>query len=239
MAVAAVFAVLGLLLSLQLRVQRSTAVDQLARLERAQDLAAQLRRTEVQRDALRTEIAGMQTSVAAPQTVPVESAPVREQLQQIRAFSGLVPLKGPGVIVTLNDSTLPRMPGENPNNYILHDEDVLKVINELKAAGAEALAINGQRLIDRSEIRCIGPTVTINGVPTATPVVITAIGEPAVLESGLNMRGGVAESLRQWAIEVSVRTEVQVTVPAYAGNLKFQFATPTTSAVDSSKGTSH
>jgi len=224
LAVAGVLAVLGFLLSLQFRVQQTSTLNQLAGIERAQDLAAQLRRAEVQRDALRTEIASLRSSAASPQTLPAESDTMREQLQQARIFAGLVALQGAGVVLTLNDSSLPRMPGENPNNYILHDEDILKVVNELKAAGAEALSINGQRLIDRSEIRCVGPTVTINGVRTAPPVVIAAIGDPVALENGLNMRGGVAENLRQWAIEVSVRAEEQVTVPAFTGSLKFQFA---------------
>lgn len=81
----------------------------------------------------------------------------------LRYQAGLCAVEGPGIMVTLNDSKQKVKLGDNQNLYIVHDEDLLRVINELRAAGAEAIAINDQRLVSRSEIRCVGPTVTVNG----------------------------------------------------------------------------
>ncbi|MCL6559007.1 MAG: DUF881 domain-containing protein, partial [Firmicutes bacterium] len=115
---------------------------------------------------------------------------------------------------------------ENPNLYVLHDEDVLRVLNELRAAGAEVMAINGERLLSTSEVRCIGPTILINKAKRlAAPFVITAIGDPDTMANALKMRGGVIDTLQQfWGIQVSIRKLSQVTVPAYKGSRVFTYA---------------
>ena len=66
--------------------------------------------------------------------------------------------------------------------YIIHDDDLLRVINELRAAGAEAIAINGERIVAMSEIRCAGPTLSVNNNRSAPPYEIKAIGNPNNLE---------------------------------------------------------
>ena len=91
---------------------------------------------------------------------------------------------------------------DNTNLYIIHDEDILKVINELRAAGAEAISLNDQRLISTSEIRCAGPTISVNNTRVAAPFVIKAIGNAKSMEDAIKMRGGVAETLSVWGIQV-------------------------------------
>ena len=95
--------------------------------------------------------------------------------------AGLTSGTGQGLVITLDDSNLPRQPGEDPNLFLIHDEDLLKVINELFAAGAEDVSVNEQRNITNTEIRCVGPTIIINSVKLAPPFVIQAIGNPDIL----------------------------------------------------------
>lgn len=225
-AIALVCVVLGFMLSMQFKVQKQVALKDLTGFQRAQDLAQQLLRAEKERDALMTELEKLRTQMRSAANSQDETKALASQLEQAQVSAGLIPLVGPGVVVTLNDSSRPTTPGENPNNFIIHDDDVLKVVNELAAGGAEAISINGQRIIGRSEIRCTGPTITINGVRTAPPIVITAVGDPAVLDSAINMRGGVAEGLQQWGIQVLVKKEKNVVVPAFKGSMKLQFGTP-------------
>jgi len=112
---------------------------------------------------------------------------------------------------------------------VLHDEDVLNVLNELKAAGAEALSINGQRMLASSEIRCIGPTVLTNKSYRLTPpFVIRALGDQDNMVNSLQMRGGIIEQLNFWGIQVSVRRVENLTIPAYNGTIKFDYAQPVT-----------
>ena len=97
-----------------------------------------------------------------------------DALSQARLLAGLTPVQGPGVVVTLNDSKkkMPAQlpPGMAPPNLI-YNSDINQVVNELKAAGAEAIAINGQRLVATSYIRPAGPTILINSTPTVPPYV--------------------------------------------------------------------
>jgi uncharacterized protein YlxW (UPF0749 family) len=227
-AIALVCVVLGFMLSMQFKVQKQVTLADVSRLQRSEELAAQLKTAEKQRDDLAADVADLRKQLSDMASAQVEYKALAEQLHLAQVAAGLVPLAGPGVVVTLDDSSRPVTPGENANNFIIHDEDVLRVVNELLAAGAEAISINGQRVTGRTEIRCTGPVITINGVRTAPPLQITAIGNPEELEAALLMKGGVAEAVRFWGIQLSVKKENAVTVPAYKSSLRLQYATPAT-----------
>nr|WP_252893988.1 DUF881 domain-containing protein [Veillonella denticariosi] len=97
----------------------------------------------------------------------------------------------------------------------------MRIVNELRAGGAEAIAINDQRLIGTSEIRCSGPTITVNGKVFGAPFVVKAIGDPKTLNSALTMRGGVVDSLKHWGgIKVTIKQEDSVAVPAFTGTFR-------------------
>jgi uncharacterized protein YlxW (UPF0749 family) len=130
-----------------------------------------------------------------------------------------MPLVGKGVIVTIDDSNSGAMGGDNKNLYIVHDEDLLRVVNELRAAGAEAISINGQRLTANSEIRCTGPTVVINETRLAAPFIISAIGNPQTMESSLKIRGGVLENFKFWGIKAEVKIDDNVKIPLLSGDM--------------------
>lgn len=129
-----------------------------------------------------------------------------EDAEKYRMFLGKVKVQGPGVKVTLSDAQYnPDEP--NVNNYIVHEHHVYKVINELYIAGASAVAINGQRLKHNSYILCTGPVITVDDVPSNAPFEITAIGDPEVLSSALNLTGGVKDQLVNENISFSLGKE--------------------------------
>lgn len=225
-ALAVVCIVVGFMLSTQFKVQRQVALSDVAGYQRAQDLGRQLEKAEKERDQLMKEVDELRAQLRSLTSSETAYVDLSRQLESAQLHAGLVPIRGPGVVVVMDDSKRPVQPGENPNNFIIHDEDILRVLNELTAGGAEAISVNDQRVIGRTEIRCVGPTVTINGVRTAPPVVIKAVGNPQVLEAALNMRGGVVEGLKMWGIQASVRKETEMTVPAFMGSLKLDFAKP-------------
>ena len=107
---------------------------------------------------------------------------------------------------------------------MIHDEDILRIVNELRAAGAEAVSINGQRLIATSEIRCAGPTLSVNNVRSAPPYEIIAIGDIKALENSIKMRGGVEDALKVWGIQIDIQTLENVYIPPYTGNFRHVFA---------------
>ncbi|MBQ4109602.1 MAG: DUF881 domain-containing protein [Clostridia bacterium] len=148
---------------------------------------------------------------------------LKNELDKAEVLSGLSEVTGPGVTVTLTDGDSNSSVNVDSNMYIIHDEDVLRVLNELRAAGAEAISLNGERIVATSEIRCAGPTISVNNTRTAAPFVINAIGNPSELESALKMRGGVADILSRW-VKIDIVQQEELTLPAYKGLMDFKYA---------------
>lgn len=215
-AIALVCVVLGIMLAVQFRTTQDIRAT--VPVQRAEDLAQQLSKMEKERDALLNEVYNLRKAGGGG----VSS----QEVELIKMGAGLLTVQGSGVIVTIDDSKRPTKPGENPNLYLIHDDDILKVINELWAAGAEAISINEQRLIASSEIRCAGPTLSVNNTRYSPPYEIRAIGDPQTLESSLRLRGGVIETLQFWGIQVAVKRQDSVKVPAYKSAFHFQYAKP-------------
>ncbi|MDD3395608.1 MAG: DUF881 domain-containing protein [Acidaminococcaceae bacterium] len=206
--------ILGIMLATQFKSAeqaRSTLSQQ-----RAEDLVDRLKEAEKEKKALAEELKKLQSE----STVDISA----QERIALKSKAGEVALVGPGVKVTVDDSKVVAKPGDNANLYIIHDDDLLRLINELRAAGAEAISINDQRLLDVSEIRCAGPTVSVNNNRFTPPYVIAAIGDPKTLESALRLRGGVVDTLKFWGITVNVEKGEAITVPAYKGTRHFEYA---------------
>ncbi len=150
-----------------------------------------------------------------------------KQLETARILAGLEEVKGPGVVITMDDSSNNVVAeGINPNSFILHDSDVLAVLNELRDAGAEVLSINDERILASTEIRCAGNVVSINNKRTSVPFIIKAIGDPEKLSAGVNIRGGIVDQLTPFGVVVRVEKQSEVVIPAYSGVLGFDYAKP-------------
>jgi uncharacterized protein YlxW (UPF0749 family) len=151
---------------------------------------------------------------------------INEELQRLKVLLGFTELKGPGITLTLKDSILkpPSTDVADQESFILHDYDLQRVVNELNVAGAEAISINGQRLVSRTGIRCVGPVAHINSVPVAPPFVIQVIGEPEVLKSALLIKGGIIDNwLKPLGFPVDIQTSQEVHVPAYTGAVELLY----------------
>lgn len=210
---------LGLMLSLQFRAQ-DTVQD--PAIERTNKLNIELEEKKEELAKLQTRIEDMRISLEKAASQP-EMKDLQKELKAAGILAGITPVKGPGLEVTLSDSNVVLKPDQNPNLYVLHDEDVLKVLNELKAAGAEALAINDQRMVATSEIRCIGPTILTNGNKRlAVPFVVKAVGDPDTLHNSLFMKGGVAENLKHWGIQISAKKVKEINIPSYNAAVTFE-----------------
>ncbi|MFA9456179.1 DUF881 domain-containing protein [Halalkalibacter sp. AB-rgal2] len=132
-----------------------------------------------------------------------------EDLDRLRKVVGDVKVEGPGIEVSLEDSDY--VPdGEDPNNYIVHEFHIQRVVHELFVAGAEAIAINGYRLTRQSYIQCTGPVIRVDGHVSSAPFVVTAIGDSDILESALTLPGGVHSQLV--SDEITVRIQKKNTI---------------------------
>lgn len=222
-------ALVCILIGFMIAVQFRTAQDSKGSLsqQRIEELSDRLLKTEHERDELSEELHKMQTATG--------DAKNTQDQDMLRYRAALIPLAGEGVIVHMDDSTKTVKAGENPNLYVIHDDDLLRVINELRAAGAEAISVNGQRLTGISEIRCAGPTLSVNNVRSSAPFEIRAIGDKKSLESALRMRGGVAETLGVWGIQIDIKTSDNVYIPPYRGSIRQTYAHETSEREEESK----
>ena len=144
------------------------------------------------------------------------------QIKQANKIIGTTEVTGPGVIITLNDSKLDASTVLNSSDLLIHDGDILSIINELKNAGAEAISINDQRIVPTSSIVCGGNIIEINGEKTGAPFIIKAIGLPELL-AGLSRPGGYLQILKDDTIEVDLKMSNKITIPKYAGVLKYKY----------------
>lgn len=145
-----------------------------------------------------------------------------ERIKEANKMIGLTEVTGPGVIVTLSDSKKDTNSVLNPSTLLVHDADVLSVINELKNAGAEAISINEQRLVPTSSISCGGNIIDINGEKVGAPFEIKAIGLPEQL-AALSRQGGYLEILKNASVGVDFKKSNNITIPKYTGVLTYKY----------------
>ena len=153
---------------------------------------------EQQINDLRIELLQMETSLSEEQQNLLSAVELKRELQ---AYVGELAIEGPGVFITLKDQDY--VPDSaNVNDYIVHDRHVQLVINELLSAGAEAIEINGQRLLHNSHVFCVGPVITVDGTTHPAPFTIEAIGNQDTLRQSLELEQGVIDQLVNERIEV-------------------------------------
>ncbi len=211
--------VLGMMLAMQFKTNSTR--DQGISSDRVQEI--QLEVSKLERDSLKLdeEIADLEAKLeqANKGQLGAKQA-ILDELTKRRIGAGLVSLTGPGAEITLDNPVVPS------RNFIsiIRDEDLLRLANELKGAGAEAIAINNQRLISISEIRLSGSFININLERINPPFKIVAIGNPEKLKSALEISGGLLDYFRDLGMAVEIHTPDKVTVPAYNKDLNYNFA---------------
>jgi len=150
----------------------------------------------------------------------------QEELKKDNAILGLNDVTGEGIIVTLDDnknaSVSSVTAGDDISNYLVHEIDLLKIVNELKNAGAIAISINDQRIIPTTSINCAGNITRVNGEIVGTPFVIKAVGGSF---DTLERPGGYIDWLREdYGIDITVKKQSNVTVEKYNGVINFKYA---------------
>lgn len=138
------------------------------------------------------------------------------ELDYLRIVSGLTDVKGDGVVITLNDAKDPDP--ESIMDYIVHDIEIINVVNELRLAGAQAISINDERLLATSELICAGPTIKINNNRYAVPFEIKAIGDPEKLYTALK-NSEIINDLVQYKKQVTVEQKNDIVIPKFMNDI--------------------
>lgn len=198
-----------------------------------------------QQDALKVAILDLRERIQEIERAGTGSAAVvaelNDQLEEARIAAGLIALTGTGIVLQLEDSLEPVGPDANESDYLVNSLDLRIVIEELWTAGAEAIAINGERITPTSAIIDIGPSVLVNSAYLAPPYQVTALG-PADLYGRLSASPGWVEFIlaraQTYGIRVQFAEPESVDIPAFIGTVTLRYARPqpTPSAAPSDAG---
>ena len=189
-----------------------------------ENLEGEIKQDEKRLVELRQRIEELEASLSAEEK---SIAQLRTLISTERLMGGMVPLEGPGIIVRLDDNKegLALSPGDDPNSYIVHYESLLTLVEEMKRANADAISINGQRLITNSDIRCVGNVILVNTTRIAPPFEISAIGNPLLLERYLiNSSEYLYLKSASFPISYQVFNNNDVAIPKYASAISFTYA---------------
>lgn len=147
---------------------------------------------------------------------------IESKIKQDNILLGNTDVKGTGIKVTLKDGKK-ELNVLDEEKLIVHDVNVLAVINELRNAGAEAISINGKRVVNSTAIMCDGNVIIVNGEKIGSPVEISAIGLTVML-SGLDRAGGTLDKFAEDGKEVELKKINNLEIPKYTGKLSFKYA---------------
>ncbi|MBV9664286.1 MAG: DUF881 domain-containing protein [Actinobacteria bacterium] len=149
-----------------------------------------------------------------------------EGLSAAERAAGLVAVRGPGLRVSLDDSLLSSAPSGNVNDLVIHSQDVQAVVNALWRAGAEAMAINNQRLTSTSAVLCVGNTLLLNGTVHSPPYVVTAVGAVRDRFDADPLVRRLRSDAESFGLRISVDRQDSLLLPAFTGATSLRYARP-------------
>jgi uncharacterized protein YlxW (UPF0749 family) len=224
---------LGFLIAAQLAAEgprvRYTSQERTPLVETATELQAQ-------QEELKAAILDLRDQISQTEQQGQGSAvlvrDLNQRLQDARIAAGLIPLTGTGIVLQLEDSLDPVAPAGGESDYLVGARDLRTVVEELWLAGAEAVAVNGERITPTTAIVDIGPSVLVNSAYQASPYQVTALG-PTDLYSKLAAAPGFVDFIRarseSFGIRVAFAEPDRVDIPAFAGTVTLRYARPAAS----------
>ncbi|SPF54200.1 conserved exported hypothetical protein [Candidatus Desulfosporosinus infrequens] len=215
--------VIGFLFIVLLKTQGS-AGSQVTRQETA---VPSLIQTEQENQQISTDNERIQQELTKYAQGQSASTLAEQQLQEAQMNAGMIAVVGPGVQITLDDSKRAAVGQEDPSSFLIHEQYIREIFNALWNGGAEAVAVNGQRVTTNTEVFCGGSYIQINGTRQMPPYVIEAIGDTNNLSSALRFYGWdkLGDFQQQYGITRKLEVLKEATIPA--GKLRdYHYAEP-------------
>ena len=155
------------------------------------------------------------------------SAESEKELKTLNAMIGTTDVTGPGIEITIADNSNVTSDSVgvfgNVSDYLIHDMDLLTILNELKNAGAEAISINDQRVTNYTSITCDGNVVLVNDQKISSPFTIKAIGSQEALLGAIQRPGGYLERLKEYGLVSSVEKKTNLMISKYDGVMNYKY----------------
>ena len=182
-------------------------------------LTQQLGAKEAQIRDFQARSAGSQTTLDS----------LNRQLEVARLAAGLSRVQGPGLVVEIADSKRVVPVGDNPANFIVLVDDLRDLVAALWASGAEAISINGERLVATSSIYGVGSSVLVNTAFLSPPFRIEAIAPDGILDrfqANAAFLGRVKQRIDAYGLEFATATATTLDLPSFGGSTRLRWATP-------------
>ena len=149
-----------------------------------------------------------------------------EEIKNNQKLLGLTDISGQGLIITLDENReIDSSEVLNINGYLVHEEDLLYIVNELFNAGADAVSINDQRVVSTTSILCDGNIIRVNGEMIGVPITIKAIGYPERLDGAVSRPGGYLEVMANDGVIVTVERNENISISKYNGVYAYEYLT--------------
>jgi len=223
---------IGLVISIQITTTQGSDQGGLVPVAKAQGYLEELKKVRAEKDVAVEQLNELEARLDEIEKEKADEdfvlKGVMTDLDKYKMAAGVIDVQGPGVIVTVDDPIPTEEFSDEYSVIMLRYELLLSLINKMKDAGAEAISINGQRVIATTEISLAGDNVNINTVPTAPPYIIKAIGNPDTIDSTLTIRFGIVEQMKGYGLRVDIKKKDVVEVPRYSGIIKYRYAEPVT-----------
>lgn len=147
-----------------------------------------------------------------------------EELKKNNTLLGLTNVVGQGIVIEIADGDNPILAIDNPSDLLVHNDDLMSLVNELNNAGAEAIEINGQRIVNNSSITCEGNIIKVNGEKIGSPFTIKAIGSQALLYGSITRSGSYLDLMKNRGVNVkSVSQKDKAHISKYNGTISYNY----------------
>ena len=219
---------LGVIISFQVKVVQNKLLDGVLPSMRSKELILELETVNQKKTALENEVILLEEELTKiKDSVSQENALIdslSRQLELYKKFAGMTKVMGQGIEITIDNSKDEFSTNNNNDNNIVHEYNlILNLINELNAAGAEAISIGGQRLVNTTEIRTAGDTLMVNKTPLYAPIEIKAIGNSKTLNASISQRFGIVSIIRDKGFFIEINQSEKVIIEKYDKLINFDY----------------
>ncbi|MDK2868573.1 MAG: hypothetical protein PWP51_2004 [Clostridiales bacterium] len=221
--------ILGVFISFQMKFVQGTYLNGTTPTQKTTEILNELSAVKNEKEELLAQIETLESQLEDIQgSAANENAVIKgltEELNRYKNFAGMTKVQGQGILVTIDNPPQDSSYGVDLNiNYDY--KLILELINELNSAGAEAISINDQRMVNNTEVRFASSQINVNTVPLTSPFTIKAIGNSRTLQGALNQRFGIVSTIRDMGYYIEVKEVDNLELPAFNGSIKFNYAAP-------------
>lgn len=223
--------ILGIILSIQFKTARNTTGKGVTPREREKELKLEYEKILEQKEKLEDSLLSIDSKIKKYQEIEKEKdseiKKLYNELEKYQMFVGFEPIKGPGIVIEINEPSLQMEMGEEYSIVIANYDLILQLISRLNDLGAEAISINGERYTNYTSLEVEENSLKVNETSVKLPLKINVIGNKDILEDGLNVKGNIMWNMKnKYLYNISIERKDFIEIPEYNKSIRFKHAKP-------------